>query len=55
MKRTRRILVARPGSGVDAYVTQWVREMMKVKHEEMNGKRIRLGVVFVMSLPMGTC
>jgi hypothetical protein len=28
----------RPGSRVDAYVTEWVREMMKVKHEEMNGK-----------------
>jgi hypothetical protein len=41
MKRTRRILVARPGSRVDAYVTKWVREMMKVKHKEMNGKRIR--------------
>jgi hypothetical protein len=40
-KRTRWILVARPGSRVDAYVTEWVREMMKVKHEEMNGKRIR--------------
>jgi hypothetical protein len=36
MKRTRQILVARPGSRVDAYVTQWVRERMKVKHEEMN-------------------
>jgi hypothetical protein len=53
MCRTRRILVARPGSRVDAYVTQWVREMMKVKHEEMNGKRIRQGVGFVMSLPDG--
>jgi hypothetical protein len=41
MKRTRRILVARPGSRVDAYVTKWVREVMKVKLEEMNGKRIR--------------
>jgi hypothetical protein len=41
MKRTRRILVARPGSRVDAYVTQWVREMMKVKREEMNGTQIR--------------
>jgi hypothetical protein len=41
MKQTRRILVAHPGSRVDAYVTQWVREMMKVKQEEMNGKRIR--------------
>jgi hypothetical protein len=41
MKQTRQILVARPGSRVDAYVTQWVREMMKVKQEEMNGKRIR--------------
>jgi hypothetical protein len=41
MKRTRRILVARPGSRVDAFVIQWVREMMKVKREEINGKRIR--------------
>jgi hypothetical protein len=41
MKQTRRILVVRPGSRVDVYVTEWVREMMKVKHEEMNGKRIR--------------
>jgi hypothetical protein len=41
MKRTRRILVARPGSRVDAYVTEWVREMMKVKRGEMNRKRIR--------------
>jgi hypothetical protein len=41
MKRIRWILVARPGSRVDAYGTQWVREMMRVKHEEMNGKRIR--------------
>jgi hypothetical protein len=41
MKRTRRILVARPGSRVRIYGKQWIREMMKVKHEEMNGKRIR--------------
>jgi hypothetical protein len=41
MERTRRILVVRPGSRVDAYVTEWVREMMKVKREELNGKRIR--------------
>jgi hypothetical protein len=43
MKRTRRILVVRPGSRVDVYVREWVREMMKVKREEMNGKRIRIG------------
>jgi hypothetical protein len=43
MKRTRRILVARPGSGVDAYVTQWVRRMMKVKHEEMNREANKIG------------
>jgi hypothetical protein len=43
MKRTRRILVARPGSRVDAYVTQWVREMMKVKREEMNGEANKIG------------
>jgi hypothetical protein len=55
MKQTRQILVMRPGSRVDVYVTEWVREMMKVKCEEMNGKRISQGVGFVMSLPMGTC
>jgi hypothetical protein len=44
MKRTRRILVARPGSRVDVYVTEWVREMMKnVKKWEANkiGRRVR--------------
>jgi hypothetical protein len=41
MKRTRWILVARPGSRVDVYDIQWVRRMMEVKHKEMNGKRIR--------------
>jgi hypothetical protein len=43
MKRTRRILVARPGSRVDVYVTQWVREMMKVKHEEMKWEANKIG------------
>jgi hypothetical protein len=43
MKRTRRILVARPGSRVDAYVTECVREKMKVKHEEMNGEANKIG------------
>jgi hypothetical protein len=43
MKQTRWILVARPGSRVDAYVTQWVRETMKVKHEEMNGEENKIG------------
>jgi hypothetical protein len=36
MKRTGWTLVTHPGSRVDAYVTQWVREMMRVKCEEMN-------------------
>jgi hypothetical protein len=42
MKRTRRILVAHPGSRVDIYGTEWVREMMKVKREEANkiGRRV---------------
>jgi hypothetical protein len=43
MKRTRWILVARPGSRVDAYVTEWVREMMKVKREEINGEANKIG------------
>jgi hypothetical protein len=43
MKRTRWILVVHPGSRVDAYVTQWVREMMKVKREEMNGEVNKIG------------
>jgi hypothetical protein len=47
MKRTRWILITRPGSRVDAYVTECVREMMKVKREEVNrevnkiGRRVR--------------
>jgi hypothetical protein len=43
MKRTRRILIARPGSRVDIYVTQWVREMMEVKREEMNREANKIG------------
>jgi hypothetical protein len=43
MKRTRQILVAHPGSRVDAYVTEWVREMMKVKREEMNREANKIG------------
>ena len=47
MEWARQILVVRPGSRVDIYVTEWVREMMKMKHEEMNrevnkiGRRVR--------------
>ena len=33
----------RPGSRVDAYVTKWVREMMKVKHEEMKWEANKIG------------
>jgi hypothetical protein len=33
----------RPGYRVDAYVTEWVREMMKVKCEEMNGEANKIG------------
>jgi hypothetical protein len=43
MKRTRWILVMCPGSRVDAYVTEWVREMMKVKHEEINREANKIG------------
>ena len=38
-----RILVARPGSRVDAYVTQWVRELMKVKLEENEWEANKIG------------
>jgi hypothetical protein len=43
MKRTRRILVVRPGSRVDVYGTECVREMMKVKREEMNREANKIG------------
>jgi hypothetical protein len=43
MKRTRRILVTRPGSRVDAYVTECVREMMGVKRRKMNGEVNKIG------------
>jgi hypothetical protein len=43
MKRTRWILVARPGSRVDVYITEWVREMMEVKHEGKHGEANKVG------------
>jgi hypothetical protein len=43
MKRTRRILVVRPGSRVDAYCYRMCERMMKVKHEEMNGDANKIG------------
>jgi hypothetical protein len=43
MKRTGRILVTHPGFRVDAYVTEWAREMMKVKREEMNREANKIG------------
>jgi hypothetical protein len=43
MKRARRILVARLGSRVDAFVIQWVRETMRVKREELNGEANKIG------------
>jgi hypothetical protein len=43
MKRTGRILVARPGSRVDAYCYRICERMMKVKHEEMNRKANNIG------------
>jgi hypothetical protein len=43
MKRTRRILVARPGSRVDVYSTEWVREMMRVKREENEWEANKIG------------
>jgi hypothetical protein len=33
----------RPGSRVDVYVTEWVREMMRVKREEMNREANKIG------------
>jgi hypothetical protein len=33
----------RPGSRVDVYVTEWVREMMNVKREEMNREANKIG------------
>jgi hypothetical protein len=33
----------RPGFRVDVYVTKWVREMLKVKREEMNGEANKIG------------
>jgi hypothetical protein len=32
-----------PGSRVDAYVTEWVRRMMGVKHGETNGEANKIG------------
>jgi hypothetical protein len=43
MKRTGQILVARPGSRVDAYCYRICGRMMKVKHEEMNRKANNIG------------
>jgi hypothetical protein len=33
----------RPGSRVDVYGAEWVREMMRVKCEEMNGEVNKVG------------
>jgi hypothetical protein len=55
MKQTRQILVAHPGSRVDAYVIECVREMMRMKQREINREANKKGLGCDESSPMGTC